>query len=149
MPEEDNDRLDHEFSELLDEIRVLLPAVAVLFAFLLTLPYSGQFASIAKDEKHVYYAAFVSAALALLLLVSPGAHHRLLWRQHDKERLLRTGNVLAITGSIFLGIAVSAVVYLVTQRLYGSNQTAAATAIIVILVILLWYGIPLPRRVRQ
>ncbi len=149
MPEDDTKHLDDEFDELLDEIRVLLPAVAVLFAFLLTLPYSGQFGSIARDEKHVYYTAFLSAALALLLLVTPGAHHRLLWRRHDKERLLQTGNVLAITGSVFLGIAVAAVVYLVTQRLYGSNLTAAATAITVGLVILLWYGIPLTRRLQQ
>ena len=87
--------------------------------------------------------------IALLLLVSPGAHHRLLWRRHDKERLLRTANVLAITGSLFLGIAVTAAVYLVTQRLNGGNLTAAATAVIVGLVILLWYGIPLTRRLQR
>ena len=149
MADDDKERLDHEFSELLDEIRVLLPAVAVLFAFLLTLPYTGQFASIAKDEKHVYYTAFLSAAIALLLLVAPGAHHRLLWRRHDKERLLRTANVLAIAGSLSLGVTVTTVIYLVTQRLYGGTMTAAVTAITVGLVMLLWYAIPLTRRLQR
>ena len=91
----------------------------------------------------------MSATIALRLLVSPGAHHRLLWRQHDKERLLRTANTFAITGSFFLGIAVTAAVYLVTQRLYGGGLTAAATAVAVGLVILLWYGIPLTRRLQR
>ncbi len=153
MPDDDTGRdrgrLDHEFTELLDEVRVLLPAVAVLFAFLLTLPFSGQFGSIAKGEQTIYFIAFLCATLALLLLVTPGAHHRLLWRRHDKERLLQAGNVLAITATVFLAIAVSAVVFLVTQRLYGSTLTAAVLGVIIGLVLLLWYGLPLTWRLHR
>jgi uncharacterized membrane protein len=145
----DEERLNQEWEELLEELRVLLPGTEVLFAFLLTLPFTQRFASLSGDERNVYFVAFLTAATATLLLVAPGAQHRLLWRHALKNKELRVATVFAITGTAFLAIAVASVVYLVTGVLYDDWRPALATGIAIALVLLGWYGVPLVLRLRS
>ena len=99
MPEErDDDRLNRELIELLNELRVALPGVQVLFAFLLIVPFSQGFSSVSPQQRYVYFATLVCTGVSAALLIAPSSHHRLLWRQHVKEERLRAANRLAVGG---------------------------------------------------
>lgn len=146
--ESKDERLDRELIELLNELRVALPGVQVLFAFLLAVPFTQRFERLTNAQEDVFFAAFLCTAVATALLIAPSAYHRLRWREHDKEHMLQLSNRLAIAGTIFLAAAIVAVVYLVTDLIFGLAATLAATTLAAILFAWLWYGLPLVRRVR-
>ena len=135
---------DRELIELLNELRVALPGVQVLFAFLLVVPFSQGFAKVTSTQKAVYFAAFIFTALATAFLISPTSYHRLRWRAKDKEQMLITSNRLTIAGTACLALAISCVVYFITDFLY-SNLSALVTAAIGLILAWLWYGLPLSR----
>lgn len=141
--------LDQEWEELLDELRVVLPGTGVLFAFLLSLPFTTRFAEVTNADKTVYYSAFLAAAVATLLLTAPGAQHRLLWRQHQKNDQLIVATRLAIAGTLFLAIAIASVVFLITDFLYNSALPAVITVGIIGMIAWLWYIQPLFMRLRD
>jgi hypothetical protein len=146
--ESTDERLDRELIELLNELRVALPGVQMLFGFLLALPFSVGFEHTSAVDRRVYFASFLAAAAASVLLIAPSAYHRLNWRQRDKEHLLRTANVMAIAGLGCLAIAVSAAVYVVTSALYSSTAAAATAAVVAAATVACWYGLPIARRLR-
>src|SRR5919202_1474373 len=116
MADEDRkERLDRELIELLNELRVALPGVQVLFAFLLSVPFSQGFAKVTALQRGVFFASFICTAVASAFLIAPSAYHRLRWRAKDKERMLVTSNRFAVTGMAFLALAISGVVYVVTD----------------------------------
>ena len=96
--ESKEERLDRELIELLNELRVALPGVQVLFAFLLGVPFTQRFGEVTDLQKDVYFLTFLCAAVATALLIAPSAYHRLDWRRGDKEHLLVVSNRLAIVG---------------------------------------------------
>ena len=98
------ERLDQEWTELLEELRVVLPGTEVLFAFLLILPFTQRFDDVAGTDKTVYTVAFLAAAAATLLLMAPSAHHRLLWRTHRKAPELKLATGFAIAGTFCLAL---------------------------------------------
>ena len=149
MPESDKDRLDRELIEFLNELRVALPGVQVLFAFLLVLPFQRRFEQLGDGDRAVYFAAFLSTALASALLIAPSAYHRLRFREHDKEHMLRTANRLAIVGSVFLAVAIVCTVYLITDVLYSELWAALASAGAAVVYAWLWYGLALARSLRN
>ena len=104
----DKDDLDRELIELLNELRVVLPGVQVLFAFLLAVPFANGWTRVTDLQRDVFFVAFLATAAASILLIAPSVHHRLRWREHDKERILRTPNNLAIAGTSFLAIGMTA-----------------------------------------
>src|SRR5437588_7891756 len=91
-------RLNRELIELLNELRVGLPGVQVLFAFLLTVPFTQRFSRLDSIQRDIYFLAVLSTALASAFLIAPSAYHRLRWRQRDKERMLETSNHMAVIG---------------------------------------------------
>src|SRR5215211_851751 len=125
--ESTGERLDRELIELLQELRVMLPGVQVLLAFLLTAPFQQRFAQLPGSLRNAFFASIVCATLATALLIAPSAHHRLRWRARDKERLVRIGNQLALWGTVFLAAAIVLALYVVTNVLYVS-QLALLTA---------------------
>ena len=148
--ESQEERLNRELIELLNELRVVLPGVQVLFAFLLTVPFTNQFRRITHEQELVFFVTFLLTAIATILLISPSAYHRLRWRQKDKEQMLQTANRLAISGMAFLAAALTGAVYLLTDLLFASAAvvylvTAAAGA----LVLWFWYGLALTRRAQD
>ena len=144
--ETEKERVDRELIELLNELRVALPGVQVLFAFLLTVPFSQRFSQITAVQKDVYFATFVSAAAATIFLIAPSANHRVQFRQDDKEALLLRSNRLAIVGTVFLAAAVMGTTFLITDILFGGLATAITTAILAGLLVWFWYGVPIFRR---
>jgi hypothetical protein len=144
--EDERGRVNRELIELLNELRVALPAVQVLFAFLLVLPFYSRFATITDLQKGVYFASFLSAAVALGLYIAPSAYHRLNFRRRDKERLLITSNRFAIAATAFLALAIVGAVFLVTDVLYRAPFVGIVTGGTAAWFTWLWFGLPLVRR---
>jgi high-affinity Fe2+/Pb2+ permease len=147
--ESEDERLDRELIELLNELRVALPGVQVLFAFLLTVPFSQRFGQLSELQRNTYFGTFLSAALASLFLIAPTAYHRLRWRAHDKEALLQTSNRLAIAGTACLALAISGTVFDITDILFGLGWASIVTSVIAAVLIWFWYGLPLLRKARD
>lgn len=148
MPEKQRD-LDRELIELLNELRVALPGIQVLFAFLLILPFSQGFPSITGVDRAAYYIAFICASAACAFLIAPSAYHRIQFREGDKKHLLDLSNKLAIVGIAFLALAMTSVAFLITDYLFGSPWAALATAAAAGGYGWLWFGIPLLRHIRR
>jgi amino acid transporter len=136
-------RLDRELTELLQELRVMLPGVQVLLAFLLIAPFQQRFAQLPGSLRNAFFASIACATLATALLIAPSAHHRLRWRARDKERLVRIGNQLALWGTVFLAAAIVLAVYVVTNVLYVSQLALLAAGVAVVVFGWIWYGLPL------
>lgn len=135
--------------ELLNELRVALPGVQVLFAFLLTVPFTQVFPRINDSQTNVYFAAFLTAAGASAFLIAPTSYHRIRFREGDKEQMLHTANRLAIIGTIFLALSITCTVYLITDLLFSGVGPAVITAIFAGLFAWLWYGLPIVRHLRD
>jgi hypothetical protein len=148
MAEEESkqERLNRELMELLQELRVVITGVQILLAFLLTAPFQQRFAELPGSLRNAFFAAIVCATLATALLLAPTAQHRLRWRAGDKERLLRTGNQLAIAGSVFLSAAIVLAVYVVTNVLFASDLALLTAGAFVVVFAGLWYILPMTWR---
>jgi hypothetical protein len=147
--ESKDERLNRELIELLNELRVALPGVQMLFGFLLAVPFTNRFPNITDTQLYVYYFTFMSTAAATIFLIAPTAYHRLRFRQHDKEQLIQTSTRLTIVGTACLASALSGAVYLVSDLLFHTAATALATAAAAGLLLWFWYGLPLWRRARE
>jgi peptidoglycan/LPS O-acetylase OafA/YrhL len=140
------ERADRNLIELLGELRVALPGVQVLFAFLLIVPFNARFDQTTSFQRNVYFATLICTALASALLVAPSMNHRLEFRHGDKDHLVRVANRLTIAGLTFVALAMTGVVALVTDFVFGRTTTAITTVLVAIALALLWYGLPLRRR---
>jgi hypothetical protein len=151
MPDEQRDQedLDRELIEFLNELRVALPGVQVLFAFLLAVPFANGWEKVDESQKYSFMVALLAAALGTVLLIAPTTYHRLRWRERDKEQLLRTSNRLAIAGTGCLAIGMTAAVHLVTDTVFGAAVSAVVTAAVAVVFAWFWYGLPLWRRVEK
>jgi hypothetical protein len=144
-PEE---RADRNLGELLQELRVALPGVQVLFAFLLTVPFSNGFTRIDAFQRNLYFGVLMSTAVATALLIAPTANHRLLFRMRDKEYLVRISNRLAIAGLLVLMLSLSGAILLVADIIFKSPAPALFTAGIGAVFVLAWIVMPVVRRIR-
>ena len=141
--ESKKERLNRELMELLQELRVVIPGVQVLLAFLLTAPFQQRFAQLPGSMRNAFFASIVCATLATAFLIAPSAHHRLRWRAGEKERLVRVGNQMAIVGTVFLAAAIVLALYVVTDVLFTTNL-AVLTAVGALVVFAgLWYVVPM------
>ena len=141
--------LDRELIEFLNELRVALPGVQVLFAFLLAVPFATGWEKVDESQKYAYMVALLAAALGTVLLIAPTTYHRLRWREHDKEQLLQTSNRLALTGTGCVAIGMTAAVYLVTDTVFGATVSAIVTTALALVFAWFWYGLPLRRRAER
>ena len=136
------ERIDRELMELLNELRVALPGVQFLFAFLLIVPFQQVTQGADEFQRDVYYVALLSAAITTALLIAPAAQHRVLFRQKEKEALLHRANRSAFAGLVVLALAISSAVLLVVDVLFSRTQawvTAGAVA-----ALLLWWWVLVP-----
>ena len=146
MPEESQEqRINRELIELLNELRVALPGVQVLFAFLLAVPFTQRFGNVTDLQKDAFMVALLCTMAGSVFLIAPTAYHRIRFRDRDKEALLRISNAFAIAGVVFLAIAMTAVVFLVTDLLFQSVVTVVVTALTALLFALVWFVLPLLR----
>ena len=144
--ESEADRLDRNLGELLQELRVAGLGVQVLFGFLLSLPFTTRFTHLSPGQRNLYLGTIVLAAVATALLLGPVAYHRLVFRQGQKERLVRAANIMAITGLATVGLAVSAAVLLVTDYVASGLTAGLITAFVTCLFAGLWFALPLAHR---
>ena len=146
MSQRNAEDLDRELIELLNELRVVLPGVQVLFAFLLAVPFSSGWTRVTDLQRDVFFLAFVCTASASILLIAPSTYHRLRWREGDKEQMLRTSNRLAIAGTTFLALGMTAAVFLIADILFKGLWAAVTSALIAGGFAWFWYGLPLSRK---
>jgi hypothetical protein len=147
--ETEKERLDRNLNELLGELRVALPGVQVLFAFLLAVPFNQGFAKATSFQTDVYLVTLLLTAGATALLIAPSAYHRIQFRQDDKRHIVFVANRLAIAGFGVLAAAMTSAVLLVTDYLYSGTTSVIATVGVGLALYGFWYVAPLIRRVRQ
>jgi hypothetical protein len=133
--------------ELLQELRVALPGVQVLFAFLLTVPFTQGWTKVTAFQQDLYFASLLCSAAATAFLIAPSAIHRVDFQQGDKPRIVRVSNVLTIVGLSFLALAIVGVVWLITDVLYGGSIVVAFTAATAAVFIALWHAVPIVMRI--
>jgi hypothetical protein len=145
-PETEEERADRNLSDLLQELRVALPGVQVLFAFLLTVPFSQRFDQLSSFDQKLYYGVLITVALATVLLVAPTAGHRILFRRQQKEFIVTISNTLSLIGLFMLAIAMTGAIALISDFIFGTT-TAVISAIVMALAFAgFWYVGPLRRR---
>jgi hypothetical protein len=143
------ERHDRELIELLNELRVAMPGVQVLFAFLLAVPFAQGWERVDQFQKDVYVVAFLAAACSSALLIAPSSIHRIGWRVSDKERIVRVGTWLAIGGLLALAVSISASVLLVADFILGRGAAIAAVVGVLVLIAVTWYGLAVYLRLRR
>jgi amino acid transporter len=137
------ERANRELIELLNELRVVLPGITVLLAFLLAVPFAKGWPRVTPFQRDVFVVAFLSTAVSVALLTAPSSYHRLRFRQGNKERMVRIGNRLAIAGIAAFAVSLEAVVLLVVDFVLSRGAAIAAAAVLFAVVAVLWYGLPL------
>jgi hypothetical protein len=142
----DDEDVEQEVVELLNELRVALPGVQVLFAFLLTVPFSQRFTQLTSLDRAVYFAALLCAAVASALLIAPSVHARLSRGREDYDWVLRISRPLMLAGSFFLMCGIGCAIYLVTDVLYRSVAAGIVAGATVVIIVTTWFGIPLIHR---
>jgi membrane-bound acyltransferase YfiQ involved in biofilm formation len=144
--ETEDERLDRNLSELLQELRVALPGVQVLFAFLLAVPFQQNFSEITSFQEKVYFATLLCTAISAALLISPTAYHRLTFHLQQKRELIFLSNRLAIAGLGSLALAMTGAIMLITDVLFGAVATVVFSAAAAAMFASLWGLLPLRRR---
>jgi Family of unknown function (DUF6328) len=139
-------RLDRNLSELLQELRVALPGVQVLFAFLLAVPFQQNFTEISSFEKKVYFATLLCTAISAALLIAPSAYHRMTFHLQQKRHLVFLANRFTIAGLGFLALAMTGAIMLITDVLFGGIATVVTSVAAAAMFAMLWYVLPLQRR---
>jgi uncharacterized protein involved in cysteine biosynthesis len=136
------ERINRELLELLNELRVALPGVQVLFAFLLIVPFQQTIDRVTDFQRDIYFLTLVSAAVASVLLIAPAAQHRVLFRQHDKETLLHRSSRSAFAGLMSLALAIVSALLLVVDVLF--SRTLAWVTAGGLAALLLWWWVAVP-----
>ena len=145
--ESDKERVDRELTELLDEIRTILPGVEILFGFLIILPFEFS-EELAGFERLLYLGAFLSVSAGLALLVAPPINHRIRFRDLDKERWLYHSNRLTIAATLFVAVGIGLTVYLVVQTIVGGVLAGVIAAANATWIGWFWFGWPLLQRMK-
>jgi hypothetical protein len=149
MADRGPEELDQEWIELLNELRVVLPGVQVLFAFLLAAPFSQRFGTVTDVQKIVYFLSLLFTTVSAGLWTAPTTFHRLRWRRGDKERMLKVMNRLTITGGVFLALAMTAAFFVITDVIFGGAIAIIWTILVSVTLFGLWYGLALKRKVDE
>jgi hypothetical protein len=145
---DESKQFEREWTEILNEIRVALPGVQLLFGFLLAVPFTDPFRRMGESLRYGYFLCFLSTAAACAFLIAPSVYHRLHWRRDvvDKEQMLRTANTHAIVGVVLLAVAMSSAVYIISVAIAGRESAVVITILAGLLFAALWFALPLLRR---
>jgi hypothetical protein len=142
----DEEKRDRQMMELLNELRVALPGVQFLLAFLLTVPFAQGFEDVTRFEKTVFYAALLFTAASVVFLIAPSATHRLRFHQSDRPFVIESANKYLIAGLACLAVAIVLALTMVTSFLYTHWIVIAGPAVIAVLLAVFWFVRPLLRR---
>jgi amino acid transporter len=150
-PEDEDvkERLEREHTELLEELRALIPGAQVLFGFLLAIRFTSPFTDLDTVQGYIYYATLLTTAVALVFLLAPSAYHRLRFREGDKDARVRKGNREAIAGTGAITLAFTGVLYLITDLLFTTQAAIAVAVVFFALTAWRWWVIALYRKARE
>jgi len=146
--DEEQERLNRQLLELLNELRVALPGVQVLFAFLLAVPFQARFGEITSFQRHVYLVTLLASAAATACLIAPTGYHRILFQRGDRPRVIQHGTRMLIAGLICLMIAMTGAVFLISDVIFSAATAVSVTAVATAIFFWLWFGQALARRLR-
>jgi Family of unknown function (DUF6328) len=138
-------RRDRQMIELLNELRVALPGVQILFAFLLTVPFAQRFPKLTSFQADVFYITLLATTLSAACLIAPSAAHRLRFHQHDRDWLIESANLLMIVGLAFLAIAIGAAFLLITDVMFDGVRVWIYSVGVWLAILGLWFARPLMR----
>jgi magnesium-transporting ATPase (P-type) len=144
----DEEKRDRQLIELLQELRIALPGVQLLFGFLLTVPFTQRFAATTAFQRNIYYVTLIAAACSTICFIAPSAVHRLRFHHNDRAYVIESANKLTIAGLVFLAVALICAVLLITDFLYSGPRVALYVGAVALLLIVLWFVRPLYRAVR-
>ena len=139
---------DRQMIELLNELRVALPGVQILFAFLLTVPFTQRFPQLTAFQRDVFYVTLVAATLSASCLIAPSAAHRLRFHQRERTWLIESANTLLIAGLCFLAVAIGSAFLLITDVLFDGIRVWIYSGAMWAAIVGLWFGRPLYRQAR-
>ncbi|MGK2878663.1 MAG: DUF6328 family protein [Solirubrobacterales bacterium] len=152
MPEEaetSKERYDRELIELLNELKVALPGVQVLFAFLLAVPLSPNFEKVNGFEKALFFATLASTAISAALLIAPSAIHRIDFRNRDKGSMIVLFNRISIYGLIFTALSMVGALTFIADLLYGKYATIVTATLASAMFVVFWFVLPIRRRLQR
>jgi Family of unknown function (DUF6328) len=138
---------DRQMIELLNEIRVAIPGVQILFGFLLTVPFTQRFGEVSALQRDIFYVTLLATAASTACLIAPSAAHRVLFHQSEREFLVERSSKLLIAGLFFLFVALTGAVLLITDFLFDGMIVWLAPAAVAAFILTLWFLGPLTRRV--
>jgi hypothetical protein len=141
-----DERLNRELDQLLQELRVAMPGVQVLFAFLLAVPFQQRFALVTDFQQNVYFATLLASAVASALFIAPTAYHRMMFRGRDKPRLVEISSRFALTGLAALAVAMTGAILLVTDFIFDGPIVVVTLVLSVAMFAGLWFVLGLVRR---
>ena len=147
--EDDQERLNRQMIELLNELRVAMPGVQILFGFLLTVPFQQRFSQVTDFQQTVYFVTLVAAAVAAAFLIAPSAYHRVMFEQQDKPNIIHVGTGQMIVGLAALALAMNGAVLLVTDVLFEAPTVAVTVTALGALYFTLWFAVGIVRRVQR
>ena len=141
---DDTDRaeLRQRYYGLLQELRVLLPGVQVLLAFLFTVPFASHFGELDGAGRAAFGVSMCSAMAATVAFAAPIAFHRVGHRRARSARLVWAIRMEG-AGLVFMCVALLAGLYCVMRFVYGGGLAAAVTGVVVVMIVLLWVAVPL------
>jgi membrane-bound acyltransferase YfiQ involved in biofilm formation len=147
--EDDQERLNRQMMELLNELRVAMPGVQILFGFLLTVPFQQRFSRVTDFQENVYFVTLIAAAVAAAFLIAPSAYHRVMFEQQDKPNIIHIGTAQMIVGLAALALAMNGAVLLVTDVLFDAGTVTVTVILVATLYVTLWFGFGLFRRAQK
>jgi cobalamin synthase len=144
----EEERRDRQMVELLQELRIALPGVQILFAFLLTVPFAARFGDVTRFQRDLFFATLLATAVSTVCLIAPTATHRLRFHQKERAYIIESSNRLLIAGLVFLALAIVGAVTLITDFLYGLRGQWVWPVAVAVVLVALWFVRPLVRHLR-
>jgi hypothetical protein len=141
----EEDKRDRQMLELLNELRVALPGVQILFGFLLTVPFAQGFQRVTATQKGLFYASLLATIASTICLIAPSATHRLRFHRHDRTYLIETANSYLIAGLVLLGVAIVLALVMITDYLYDGVVVWLSPVVVAATLLALWFVRPLAR----
>ena len=145
----EEERQDRQIAELLQELRVALPGVQILFAFLLAVPFAQGFERATSFQRTAYFVTLILTAISTACFIAPTAAHRIRFHQGDRKWLIETASRLALAGLTFLALAIVGAVLVVTDYLFGTPAAYVWPPLVGLVFIGLWFVRPLLRHARD
>jgi hypothetical protein len=142
---DERERTERQLAELLQELRVALPGVQILFAFLLTVPFAQGFTRVTSFQRNLFFATLLATAISTACLIAPTATHRLRFHKRDRKYVIETANALLIAGLVFLALAIIGAVALITDFLFDGAARWIWPALVALVIAVLWFVRPLAR----